>query len=243
VDDKPTIIVDYYSSAPRGRPTYKGLVIHALPGLHEYIAEKATHLLPPEATVLDIAAGSGAMCQRLLDLGFRVSATDYIRENFKLDGVPFIQTDLNQPFASLHPNAYQGIIACEIIEHLENPRHFARQCFQLLTPGGRMLLTTPNVDSASSKASFIRFGTSFWFDDDRYHMDGHITPLTQWQVHKVFTEAGFNFLWEGSYGDPMHQNDGSPRLRLVAKVISLATKQDRRLGGDIFVAALERPRP
>jgi cyclopropane fatty-acyl-phospholipid synthase-like methyltransferase len=243
--EKPTILVDTFFRAgdsAAGANSYKGLAIHALPGLHEFVADKALEFLSAGASVLDIAAGSGAMCQRLLDLGFRVSATDYVRKNFRLESVPFIRADLNQPFASTCPSRYQGIIACEIIEHLENPRHFARQCFELLDPGGRMVLTTPNVDSASSKASFIRFGTFFWFDDERYQVDGHITPITQWQIDKAFTEAGFTFLWKGSFGDPMRLTAGSPRLRLVARAIALATRQGSHLGGEVFVAVLEKPR-
>jgi len=105
-----------------------------------------------------------------------------------------------------------------------------------------MLLTTPNIDSATSKAWFLRFGTFFWFDDARYRNDGHITPITQWQIDKAFTEAGFTFLWKGSFGDPLRPTIGSLRFRLLAKVISWISKQDARLGGEIFVAALEKPR-
>jgi cyclopropane fatty-acyl-phospholipid synthase-like methyltransferase len=243
MSEKPTVLVDTFvrRGAEVSPNSYKGLLIHALPGLHELIAEKAVTYLPPGATVLDVAAGSGALSQRMLDLGFHVSATDYVRTSFHLDNVPFVQADLNQPFASLHAQPYQGIIACEIIEHLENPRHFARQCFQLLLPGGRLLLTTPNVDSPAAKASFLRFGTFYWFDDYRYETDGHITPLTQWQLDKVFAEAGFTFLWKGSFGDGMRHTVGSPRLRLVAEMIARVARLDAALGGEIFVAVLERP--
>jgi hypothetical protein len=44
--------------------------------------------------------------------------------------------------------------------------------------------------------------------------------LTQWQVDKVFTEAGFSFLWKGSFGNAMRHTAGSPRLRLVAELNS-----------------------
>jgi SAM-dependent methyltransferase len=241
---KPTVLVDTYirrAAEDSGPNSYKGLTMHALPGLHEFVAEKAVAYLPSGARVLDIAAGSGAMCQRLLDLGFRVSATDVVDVNFKLTNVPFFAADLNEPFAATHNDRYQGIIACEIIEHLENPRHVARQCYQLLAPGGRMVLTTPNVDSPASKASFLRFGTFFWFDDTRYDVDGHITPLTQWQIGKAFTEAGFNFLWKGSFGDGMRHTLGSPRLRVVAEMISRVARLDPALAGEIFVAVVERP--
>ena len=126
---KPTVLVDTYirrASEDSGPNSYKGLTMHALPGLHEFVAEKAVAYFPGGARVLDIAAGSGALSQRLLDLGFHLSATDFVRANFKLDNVPFFTADLNEPFAATHHERYQGIIACEILEHLENPRHVAR---------------------------------------------------------------------------------------------------------------------
>lgn len=118
VRETPTVIVDAYQHAGACEPgpnSYKGLAVHALPGLHEFVAEKALEFFVPGATVLDIGAGSGAMCQRMLDLGFRVAATDYRRDGFKLESVPFIQADLNQGFAALHADRFQCVIACEII--------------------------------------------------------------------------------------------------------------------------------
>lgn len=240
-----TIMVDTFLRAATAEPnanSYKGLPIYALEGLHEFVGERASRFFEPGGRVLDVAAGSGALSQRLLDLGFRVSATDYVRAGFSLAAVPFIQADLNEPFAALHPHRYEGIVACEIIEHLENPRHFARECFDLLAPGGRMLVTTPNVDCPSSKATFLRFGTFVWFEDPQYKAYGHITPITHWLMQKAFTEAGFTFLWEGSFGDALRHTEGSPRLRLVARAIGWACKQDPRLAGEIYVAALEKPR-
>jgi 2-polyprenyl-3-methyl-5-hydroxy-6-metoxy-1,4-benzoquinol methylase len=221
--------------------SYKGLVIHALPGLHECVAAKAVEYFEPGATLLELAAGSGAMSLRMQDLGFKVEATDYVSENFKLDSVPFMQADLNDAFSSVFSKRFQAILASEIIEHLENPRHFARECFKILEPGGRMVLSTPNVDSTASKASFIRSGSFLWFTEADYEAHGHITPLTQWQIHKAFSEAGFRFLWKGSFGGGASQLVGSPRLKLLARLVDLISAADSQLAGEIFVAALEKP--
>ncbi|HRF44124.1 MAG TPA: methyltransferase domain-containing protein [Candidatus Competibacteraceae bacterium] len=153
---KATVLVDRYRQAAMEKKvntnSYKGLGIHALPGLHEFIAKKAVEYFEPEATLLDIAAGTGAMSLSMQDSGFKVLATDYVPENFKLDSIPFISTDLNEAFSTtLHSRRFQAIIASEIIEHLENPRHFARECFKILEPSGRMILSTPNVENAASK--------------------------------------------------------------------------------------------
>jgi hypothetical protein len=51
--------------------------------------------VPPPAAILDLAAGSGALSQRLLDKGYAASASDYVADNFKLS-IPFRAADLNQ---------------------------------------------------------------------------------------------------------------------------------------------------
>lgn len=239
-----TVLVDPYRQAAMTKVntnSYKGLGIHALPGLHNFIAMKAVEYFEPEATLLDIAAGTGAMTLRMQDLGFKVSATDYVPENFKLDSTPFIQADLNEAFSTAYSGRFQAIIASEIIEHLENPRHFARECFKILEPGGRMILSTPNVENAASKASFIRSGSFLWFTEQDYAGQGHITPLTQWQIHKAFTEAGFRFLWTGSFGERASRLAGSPRLEVLARLVTLVSTINSQLAGEIFVAVLEKP--
>ena len=195
----------------------------------------------PGVQLLDIAAGTGAMSLRMQHLGFKVTATDYFPESFKLDSVPFTQADLNDRFSSAFPQRFRAIIASEIIEHLENPWHFARECFKLLEPGGRMLLSTPNIENAGSKASFIRSGAFLWFNEDDYGCYGHICPLTQWQIHQVFREAGFRVRWKGSFGEGASRLDGAPRLSLLARFIALISLMKANLGREVFVAVMEKP--
>jgi SAM-dependent methyltransferase len=39
---------------------------------------------------------------------------------------------------------FDSITAGEIIEHLDNPRQFLADCYQILKPGGRLIISTPN---------------------------------------------------------------------------------------------------
>ncbi len=239
-----TILVDQYRNASKTGNVasgYKGLSIHALGGLHEFVFSQIEIHCLPEGNVLDLAAGSGALSLRLTESGYKVTATDYVPENFRLhDSVPFFASDLNDDFSLGREGTFDTIVASEIIEHLENPRHFARQCYRLLRDGGKVVLSTPNIDCIASIVSFLRNGTFQWFSDLDYQRQGHITPLTQWQIHKCFLEAGFAIRWTGSYGNRDGHHEGSPRLLFLGKLLDRISVLKPQLKNQIFVAILEK---
>ncbi len=242
-DEEVTVLVDRYRKAAvtNSFPTsYKGLGIHALPGLHDFLGTRVVEHFSPGASVLDLAAGTGAMSVRMQDLGFDVTATDYVPENFRATSLPFVKSDLNGFFSSDFGRTFDAIVASEIIEHLENPRHFARECFKMLGPGGRLLLLTPNVENPRSKAMFVRSGTFAWFTDRDYEGHGHISPLTQWQLHKVFREAGFRIVWKGSFGESSTVFGWFSRVGLFATLVKLVSAIDGEMDKEIFVAVLEK---
>lgn len=244
--EKTTIITTKYAEAALlsepGAIQYKGLRIHALAGLHEFVGAMARESFDAGSRVLDVAAGTGAMSQRLLDLGFSVCATDYVDSQFKLDGkIPFEAADLNQKFGHLFGGCFDGVVASEIIEHLENPRHFAREIFECLRPGGRLIITTPNIESIASRVLFLSSGRFLWFEDRQYELDGHISPISRWQLECTFREAGFRLLKTTSHGTQFDRLRGSRRLQALVKLVSSIDRWRPRANGEILVMILERP--
>jgi len=220
---------------------YRGLPIHALPELHDAVEETAVRELPPGATVLDVAAGSGALCLRLEGAGFRMSACDIRGDGFRLHGaVPFHEVNLNHSFVEMIGQEFDAITAIEIIEHLENPRQFLRQCFALLKRGGRLLLSTPNIDSAVAKSVWVRTGTFPWFSDEDYASHGHITPIPAWVLRKAAAEAGFRAMRLSGVGRAGRLYARRWKILALARLLST---MERKAGpqGEILFAEMQKP--
>jgi 2-polyprenyl-3-methyl-5-hydroxy-6-metoxy-1,4-benzoquinol methylase len=221
---------------------YEGIPIFAAPGLHELAAERLALALPAQASVLELGAGAGALSQRLADRGYRVCASDLFDANFTpRERIPFVALDLNQPFAAQLPSRFDAVIALELIEHLENPRHFFRQCRQLLGPGGHLVVSTPNLANPVSQAMFVREGMFQWFREPDYREQGHITPLAPAVLRRCWSEAGFACAWEGSVSDPyrlLHRRRDRG-TRLLARVLARLSATPRPLQGEVYVAVLQ----
>jgi SAM-dependent methyltransferase len=217
-----------------GAERYKGLPVYARPGLHGHVVEVVARHVPPPASILDLGAGSGALSQRLVDKGYAVSALDYVEGNFRLS-IPFRKADLNLDFAQ---GEYDAIVACEIIEHLENPRHFLRQC-RKMSP--RLILSTPNPDSPFSKANYLRRGQFMWFSQEDYRYSGHISPLHPHALRNCAAECGYKIEDLHTFGTVWKY--GGVKLRLLARLMDRLDKSPRELRGDILVAFLKEGGP
>lgn len=108
--------------------------------------------------------------------------------------VAYVEADLAKDRFNFPENEFQFLFAIEVIEHIENPRHFIREAFRLLRPGGTFIVSTPNVDSLRSKISFLLRGYFPPFCQADYTGSGHISPISQLDFIRMAKEAGFRSL-------------------------------------------------
>ena len=103
--------------------------------------------------VLEIACGRGGLACRLAALhpaqliaaDFSITALVKGREFAQAIG----QSSISWSVSDLHAlpmkdQAFDTVISCESIEHLEHPRTACKEFARILRPGGRLYLTTPN---------------------------------------------------------------------------------------------------
>jgi len=108
----------------------------------------------PRGKVLDIPCGQGALALQLMKMGFEVYCGDLDPEWFSLKPVNFHVLDLNDPLP-YKDAAFDCVTCVEGIEHLENPHHLVRETSRILKPGGRTIITTPNIMNIKSRLYFL----------------------------------------------------------------------------------------
>lgn len=228
----------------RSLQQYQGIPIFAAPGVHEYALQQLRAFVAPGARVLELGAGGGAMSQRLADAGYRVAASDLFVGNFTpAHTIEFHVADLNAEFSAVIEDGWEAIVALELIEHLENPRHFLRECARLLRPGGVIVLSTPNLANPASQALFVRQGDFQWFSEIDYREQGHIMPLAPSVLRRCFAEQDYALLMQGSVSNPYRQMRSLRKLgrRLVAHALSLISATPRALRGEVYLGVWRRP--
>jgi SAM-dependent methyltransferase len=185
--------------AATGR-SYGGVPIHAGPRVHERALDVLRENVPERASVADLGAGSGALSLRMQDSGYRVTAVDR-----DVSGIPAsvetLEVDLNGAIPQLAEHSFDAVVAVELIEHLDSPVAFLRNALSLVRPGGRLLVSTPNVLHPYSRIKFLAKGTFHLFDEDDYWETGHSTPLPRWLLTAHLREAGAGEVLYGYAGD------------------------------------------
>jgi SAM-dependent methyltransferase len=91
------------------------------------------------------------------------------------------------PIAS---SSLDGIVAVEVVEHLEQPLFFVREAARCLRLGGWMIVTTPNVLSLGSRLEFLVRGYVSGFCDDEFRDNGHISPVSLLDLRRIAGRAG-----------------------------------------------------
>jgi SAM-dependent methyltransferase len=89
--------------------------------------------------------------------------------------------------ANLPLNFFDMAVATHVIEHVADSKAFARRAFDVVKPGGILLLETPNIDSFDAKM----FRNRHW---GGYHFPRHWVFYSADSITKLVQELGFEII-------------------------------------------------
>ena len=140
----------------------------------------------PQGRFLDIGASFGGF--------MRAAKSKY--ESFGIELSPYSGSIAQKEFgAHLHigtlddhpfpKDFFSAITIIEVIEHLADPLHALHQCFELLSPGGVLIVQTADLDSWQA----LDAGAAY-----HYYLPGHCSYFTENSLTKALIAAGFSYI-------------------------------------------------
>ena len=186
-------------------------------------AERSSHLDPSEnviyqrhlvaykeaakmisGTVLEIGSGEGYGIMELAPIADKYIAVDkydtYISDELKGENdITFIQTEV-PPLKDVADNSVDFAVTFQVIEHIQNDELFLKEIKRVLKPGGKLIMTTPNV-----KMSLTR---NPW----------HIREYSPEQMGNVLKSVFENFELKGVFGNKKVMDYYQKNKESVAKI-------------------------
>ena len=202
----------------------------------------------PHGRVLDAPCGDGALSRDLVAHGWGTWAADIEPVAFdRRDGVRFLRLDLDGPLP-FADGAFDAVVSLEGIEHLLSPARCLAEFCRILRPGGRLVLTTPNVDNVQSRWHYLVGGRFSGFRPlarrGLEEMDGdpvkHVTPPYLPTIVYVLSRHGVAV---ERIDVTMVRTRQSARPAARAADLALLTPRPGRIGGPHPWLVDDAPRP
>ncbi len=148
--------------------------------------------------VLDVGCGNGFTCGEFLKRGCRVVGIDLseqgiarARASHPTGRFEILPAD-DRILENLAEPPFDIVVSTEVVEHLYDPRSYARGCFAALKPGGRFICTTPY--HGYWKNLMLSLAGKWDSHADPLWDGGHIKLWSRNTLSRLLKEAGFQQL-------------------------------------------------
>jgi SAM-dependent methyltransferase len=168
----------------------------------------------------NVEALARSFCRgRIVELGCgKTPLFDGIRTDIVPDaGLSIKKVDCNSPLP-WSDGSFDTVVAIELIEHLNDHETFLHECNRILREGGRLFLTTPNMDYwkirlAKLKGDTVKYRRLCGFDTGEHQ---HV--FTNVEIRRALEDAGFAV--------KQRSQGRIPFVSLAGGTINLAIKND-----------------
>lgn len=144
-----------------------GALVERLKSFSKYVQNYSN----PDQTLLDIGCGSGVFSQHFNELGYDVCGIDISegmikhsksKEYQNANKIQFVHGSLYDMCDKL--KVADNIVCSSVLEYVDDDKLFLDICYRLLSPGGTLFITVPNLVSSVRKKEilFKKFSCLFW---------------------------------------------------------------------------------
>ncbi len=213
---------------------------------------------PRPRVILDVGCAQGTLALLLAEKGHRVFAMDirpqflaYARSRYEYGDIRFVTAN-----AMEHDwdRRFDLIFANQILEHLVYPVPFLRRLASWLSPGGRIVCTTPNGDYVKSALpSFSELGEPDHHAHRQFSADGdgHFFAYSSSELKRIMKEAALQDVRISFFDTPW--TTGHMKARYVQRLLPDAVLRfldrrslvispvARRLGYQLWAEGRARP--
>jgi SAM-dependent methyltransferase len=151
-------------------------------------------LVPSECRrVLEVGCGAGELGRLLKQRGHYVASVELVPEAAEtarrhLDHV--VTADVETDGLSFTPGSFDAVIFADVLEHMIDPWRVLREGAALLSPGGCVIASIPNVQNLDVVWRLVR---GRWDYRERGILDrGHLRFFTLHGIHSLFEQAGLS---------------------------------------------------
>lgn len=175
----------------------------------------AQRYLPARCHILEIGASPYFATLPLRDVGFRLTALDkaaVVEATLEGTDICMLRCDLDRDQIPTADNSFDAIVFNEVIEHLRyNLIHSVGELYRVLKPGGKLLMSTPNLRSLAGLYNLIFKGEAWACMGDGIYAQfaylegggmGHIREYTPTEMINFFERIGFEIegvIYRGGY--------------------------------------------